>query len=99
MVTPRQTVAKPSNMSNAYSHDSSLCKKSPNVPAKCVNRGGDHTANYTKCPALLKYLDKKAKFTNPSLYKSEPPPLSIPVQKLFPSTTTAKPSPNTKTYA
>lgn len=64
-------------------HDSRLCKKSPNVPAKCANCGGDHTANYSKCPSLLKYLDKRTKSSNPSSYKptTPPSPPSIPIQK------------------
>lgn len=47
-------------MKCAGSYDSTDCLKTLDTPATCVNCIGDHTANYSKCLALLNYLGKKS---------------------------------------
>lgn len=56
----------------AGSHNTRECKKTLDTLAKCVNCGGSHTASYTKCPVLLRYLDKKS---NPKVH---PNPIITP---------------------
>ncbi|KAK2578280.1 hypothetical protein KPH14_012229 [Odynerus spinipes] len=45
-------------------HATSTCQKSPDTPPKCVICLGEHTANFSKCPILLSYLDKRYKRQN-----------------------------------
>lgn len=44
----------------AKAHDTRDCamKKTDSSKPKCCNCQGEHTANYTQCPALLEYLEK-----------------------------------------
>lgn len=39
-------------------HLTKQCDKNPAAPPKCVNCGGEHTANYSKCEKYLKHLEK-----------------------------------------
>lgn len=41
-------------------HATTSCTRirSDEVPPKCVNCGGDHTANYSKCPEAIKYSQR-----------------------------------------
>lgn len=64
----------------AQSHDTRTCSKTPSTPAKCINCSGDYPANYSKCPALLAFLQKRSKKTNPK----KPKPLLTIQQTDFP---------------
>ena len=46
----------------AGQHDSRECSKKPETPPICANCGGEHPANYSKCPALQAFLTKKASY-------------------------------------
>lgn len=45
----------------AEPHQTSDCIKNKEEPAKCINCQGDHTANFSGCPAKLKYLERTKK--------------------------------------
>lgn len=36
------------------------CTKTPDLPAKCANCNGSHTANFSQCPSLLTYINRKS---------------------------------------
>ena len=48
-------------MKCAGTHRTADCQKSLDTPPKCVNCGGQHTANYGQCSALQIYLEKRNK--------------------------------------
>ena len=56
----------------AGSHNTKECTKSFGAPPTCSNCQGNHTANYSKCPALLFYLAKKTTFKTQHLNSFHP---------------------------
>ncbi|XP_078048828.1 uncharacterized protein LOC144476106 [Augochlora pura] len=89
----------------AGSHLTKTCTKPKDTPATCSNCHGNHTANYTQCPALIKYIAKKTPTTKTLIQPTTPsPPPFIPAQPPKPlafsykdaltnSNTTQKPTP------
>ena len=81
-------------------HHTRDCTKALKVTPTCVNCAGSHTANYSKCPSLKKYLSKRGKpqvipafasSTTPQTQKlhpgwSEGPTLPVPAVINPPST-------------
>ena len=45
-------------------HYTRNCNKTRETPATCANCKGDHTANFSKFPALLDFLSKRNPYTN-----------------------------------
>lgn len=50
----------------AGKHETRTCtmQKTETSKPKCCNCSGDHTANYSKCPALLEYMEKSRQNNN-----------------------------------
>lgn len=65
----------------AEGHSGRDCKKSPLVPAKCVNCGGDHPASYRKCPAYLRAASQHLK---PTIPRERPTARPLPATKARP---------------
>lgn len=57
--TQRQCKDKPRCMKCSLEHPSYLCKKPHDSPPKCCNCGGDHTANFSGCPARVQKKKQK----------------------------------------
>ncbi|CAH1098905.1 unnamed protein product [Psylliodes chrysocephalus] len=61
----------------AGDHHTRACLKTRETPANCANCGGDHPANYSKCPNYVERIErlelKKAK-SEPKKYSQAPPP-------------------------
>lgn len=53
--------------------------KIPKELVKCANCGGNHTANFSKCPARFKYLEIRRLAQNKPVQKSTP--VTIPAPK------------------
>ena len=66
----------PNCLKCSANHPTKDCIKTPDTPATCYNCKGDHPANYTGCPSLLKYLAKKDRTPDrpPATQPTLPPP-------------------------
>jgi len=69
-------------------HQTKQCTKTPEEDPKCSNCGGDHTANYKKCPTILKEIETRQPkrkllsekiFTSSQAYTSKPITPDIPL--------------------
>lgn len=60
-------------------HFTKDCTKTPDLPPKCCNCGGEHTANYRKCPAFFSEMARLSQSRKPTT-KTQPPPVPLSQQ-------------------
>jgi hypothetical protein len=77
----------------AGSHPTKECKKLAETPPKCCNCGGEHTANYRRCPAYEVEMDRLAKSRRIPV-SVQPPTTTTP-----PASSQPQPEPGVLSYA